>query len=249
MSRPKKFGKKRTRHENHENVIDLDQQRILTPKKSRKNKVEMIPRNVAQEDYVLQLEDDAKKIIFAVGSAGTGKTLLGTLLAVRELKAGNIEKIVLTRPAVGADGEKHGFLPGDLNAKMEPWLMPILDVFDEYFDKQEVKAMMDDGVIEVAPISFMRGRTFKNAIILADEFQNTTETQAKCVLTRVGVGSRLIVTGDLNQSDFSKNNGLLDFTNRLEQSGSDMIAVCKFNKTHVERSEIVTEVLGIYGEE
>lgn len=247
MSKPRKNSKKR---HNQENVVDLNEKRQdKVFKKSRKQTVEMIPRNVAQEDYVLNLENEDKKIIFAVGSAGTGKTLLGTLLAVRELKAGNIEKIVLTRPAVGADGEKHGFLPGDLNAKMEPWLMPILDVFDEYFEKQDVKAMMDDGVIEVAPISFMRGRTFKNAIILADEFQNTTETQAKCVLTRIGVGSRLIVTGDLNQSDFAKNNGLLDFTNRLEESGSDMIAVCRFDKSHVERSEIVTEVLGIYGEE
>ena len=238
------------RKSRHENVIDLeDKRKFTTPKRNRKQKVEIIPRNLAQEEYTIALEDDSKKIIFAVGSAGTGKTLLGTLLAIRELKAGNIERIILTRPAVGADGEKHGFLPGDLNAKMEPWLMPILDVFDEYFEKHEVKAMMEDGVIEVAPIGFMRGRTFKNAIILADEFQNTTETQAKCVLTRIGVGSRLIVTGDLNQSDFAKNNGLLDFTRRLETQGSDMIAVCRFDKSHVERSEIVSEVLGIYGEE
>lgn len=247
MSKHKGRDKKKSRHEN---VIDLDDKRkFTTPKKARKQKIEIIPRNLAQENYTINLEDDSKKIIFAVGPAGTGKTLLGTLLAVRELKAGNIEKIVLTRPAVGADGEKHGFLPGDINAKMEPWLMPILDVFDEYFDKSQIKEMMDDGVIEVAPIAFMRGRTFKNAIILADEFQNTTETQAKCVLTRIGEGSRLIVTGDLNQSDFSKANGLLDFTTRLEQAGSDSIAVCRFDRTHVERSAVVSEVLAVYGDE
>ncbi len=235
----------------NENVVEIDKQREreFTPKKARKKDVQIIPRNTAQEDYVLNLEDESKKIIFAVGPAGTGKTYMGALLAVRELLAGNIERVVITRPAVGTDGEKHGFLPGDINSKMEPWLMPILDVFNDYFTPDQVKAMMADRVIEIIPIAFMRGRSLSNCLILADEFQNTTESQAKCVLTRIGEGSRLIVTGDLNQSDFTKKNGLLDFTQRLTDTGSDMVAVCKFDKSHVERSEIVSEVLRVYGED
>lgn len=230
-----------------EKVVNITERQV--PTRRRKQDVRLVPRNIAQEDYIINLEDDDKKIVFAVGSAGTGKTLLATMMAVKELMDGNVDRIVITRPAVGTDGEKHGFLPGDINAKMEPWLMPILDVFAEYYSQFEIKAMMDDKVIEVAPIAFMRGRTFHNSIILADEFQGTTETQAKCILTRIGEGSRLFVTGDLNQSDFSKKNGLLDIINRLEGHKSKSIAVCKFNKDHVERSQIVAEILGIYGEE
>lgn len=231
------------------NVVSIDDQRNNAPRRKMKSKVEIIPRNVSQENYVLNLEDDSKKIVMAVGPAGTGKTMLGALLAVRELMAGNIERIIITRPAVGTDGEKHGFLPGGIFDKMQPWIMPILDVFGEYFTPQQIKCMIDEGVIEIVPIGFMRGRSFDNCIILADEFQNTTESQAKCVLTRVGENSRLIATGDLNQSDFANKNGLFDFMNLLENNSSKLIAVCKFGKADVERSAIVAEVLKIYDDE
>jgi phosphate starvation-inducible PhoH-like protein len=247
MSKPRKRNKN-TQAENVVHIRDVTKT-APTSRRGKKSEVSIIPRNTAQENYVINLEDDDKKVVFAVGPAGTGKSYLCTLFAIRELKAGNIEKIILTRPAVGADGEKHGFLPGNIEAKMEPWLLPILDIFEEYYEPQEIKGMMDDGTIHIAPIAFMRGRSLKNAIILADEFQNTTETQAKCVLTRVGEGSRLFVTGDLNQSDFAKRNGLLDFCTRLEANASDMISVCKFERKHVERSAIVAEVLRVYGDD
>ena len=131
-------------------------------------RVEMIPRNTAQETYVEALLE--KRMVFAVGPAGTGKTLLAVLRAIKALREQEITKIILTRPAVSVD-EKHGFLPGDLNAKMEPWTRPIFDVFEEYYGLQETKRMLDEGTIEIAPLGFMRGRTFKHAYVIADEMR------------------------------------------------------------------------------
>jgi phosphate starvation-inducible PhoH-like protein len=209
-------------------------------------KVEMIPRNTAQENYVDAL--NSKRVVFAVGPAGTGKTLLAVLKAIKSLREKEISKIILTRPAVSVD-EKHGFLPGDLNAKMEPWTRPIFDVFEEFYGLQETKKMLESGTIEIAPLGFMRGRTFKNSYVILDEAQNTTVDQMKMVLTRIGEGSSIIVTGDLKQHDrgFSQN-GLEDFLKRFPSTDSD-IAICKFERCHVERDVIVSKVLGIYGED
>lgn len=210
-------------------------------------RVEMIPRNTAQETYVDALLD--KRMVFAVGPAGTGKTLLAVLRAIKALREGEITKIILTRPAVSVD-EKHGFLPGDLNAKMEPWTRPIFDVFEEYYGLPETKRMLDEGTIEIAPLGFMRGRTFKNAYIIADEMQNATPDQTKMLLTRIGEGSSMVITGDLKQHDrgFDKN-GLKDFLERLAASNSRSMSVCVFRREHVERDPLVAEVLGIYGED
>jgi phosphate starvation-inducible PhoH-like protein len=213
---------------------------------NRYKKIEMIPRNVAQEDYVEALIE--KRMVFAVGPAGTGKTMLAVLRAIQALRNGEITKIVLTRPAVSVD-EKHGFLPGDLNAKMEPWTRPIFDVFEEYYGFAETQRMLADNIIEIAPLGFMRGRTFKHAYVLVDEAQNTTIEQMKMVLTRLGEGSSMIVTGDLKQHDrgFEKN-GLEDFLKKLPKADSD-ISVCYFSRCHVERDPIVGKILGLYGED
>lgn len=210
-------------------------------------RVEMIPRNTAQETYIEQLLE--KRMVFAVGPAGTGKTLLAVLRAIKALREGEITKIIITRPAVSVD-EKHGFLPGDLNAKMEPWTRPIFDVFEEYYGLPETKRMLDDGVIEIAPLGFMRGRTFKYAYIIADEMQNATPDQTKMLLTRIGEGSSMIITGDLKQHDrgFEKN-GLKDFLERLASCNKRSMAVCTFKREHVERDPLVAEVLEIYGED
>ena len=209
--------------------------------------VELIPRNTAQEAYVDQLY--SKRLVFAIGPAGTGKTLLAVLRAIQALRNGEIDKIILTRPAVSVD-EKHGFLPGDLNAKMEPWTRPIFDVFDEHYGPVETRKMMENGIIEIAPLGFMRGRTFKNAFIIGDEMQNATPDQMKMLLTRIGDNSMMVLTGDLRQHDrgFEKN-GLKDFIDRLSHVGSRTMAVCKFERCHVERDPLVGEVLGIYGED
>jgi len=209
-------------------------------------KVEMLPRNTAQETYVEALLE--KRMVFAVGPAGTGKTLLAVLRAIKALREQEVTRIILTRPAVSVD-EKHGFLPGDLNAKMEPWTRPIFDVFEEYYGLQETKRMLEEGIIEVAPLGFMRGRTFKHAYVILDEAQNCTPNQMTMVLTRLGEGSSIIVTGDLNQHDRGyEENGLKDFLKRFPKSDSD-IAICKFERCHVERDPLVSKVLGIYGQD
>jgi len=226
-----------------------DQQDSNVVKLGNRNykRIEIIPRNTAQEDYVEALME--KRMVFAVGPAGTGKTLLAVLRAIKALREGEITKIILTRPAVSVD-EKHGFLPGDLNAKMEPWTRPIFDVFEEYYGLPETKRMLDEGTIEIAPLGFMRGRTFKNAYVIADEMQNATPDQTKMLLTRIGEGSSMIVTGDLKQHDrgFDKN-GLKDFLDRLRLTPKSSMAICTFRREHIERDPLVSEVLEIYGED
>lgn len=214
-----------------------------------KKAVELLPRSIAQEDYCDALEAPHKHIVFAMGPAGCGKTLLATLFALKGYLDGTFERIVITRPAVSVD-EKHGFLPGDLNKKMEPWMMPILDVFNEYLHPKKVERMIEEGEIEIAPLGFMRGRTFKNAIVIGDEMQNSLPSQMKMLLTRIGENSRMIITGDLRQHDRGfETNGLKDFVDRLEARGSEGIAVCRFDNGDVERHPIIEEILGIYGED
>jgi phosphate starvation-inducible PhoH-like protein len=214
----------------------------------KKQEVSILPRNINQETYLETLKDRKKDIVFAVGPAGTGKTLLGVMMAIKEFKEKQVDKIVITRPAVSVD-EQHGFLPGTLEQKMEPWTRPIFDVFGEYFWKHEIKGMLEEDIIEISPLAYMRGRTFKNAYIIADEMQNATPSQMKMLLTRIGKGSRMVVTGDLQQADRMSSNGLLDFCNKVSPRQLQRLAVCNFDKGDVERHEVVKEVLSIYGEE
>ena len=210
-------------------------------------RVELLPRNTAQETYVEALLD--KRMVFAVGPAGTGKTLLAVLRAIQALRSQEVSKIIITRPAVSVD-EKHGFLPGTLNEKMEPWTRPIFDVFEEYYGLMETARMLEEGVIEIAPLGFMRGRTFKHSYIIADEMQNATPDQMKMLLTRIGERSHMVLTGDLRQHDrgFAQN-GLKDFLERLVGHRKDSMQVCTFGREHIERDPLVADVLEIYGEE
>lgn len=216
--------------------------------KKRENRVKILPKNLAQEDYLALLDDSSKDIIFSTGPAGTGKTMIAVLAAIRALKAGECEKIVVTRPAVSVD-EQHGFLPGTLVEKMAPWTRPIFDVFEEYYSPREIEAMIAENIIEIAPLAYMRGRTFKNAWILADEMQNATPNQMKMLLTRIGVNSRIVVTGDITQHDRGfESNGLKDIINRLTDC-STRIGAVEFDQRDVERHPAVKEVLKIYGDE
>ena len=214
----------------------------------KKNQVQILPRNKNQESYVLKLLDDQTHIVFGIGPAGTGKTLLAVQAAVKQFKEGAIDKIIVTRPAVSVD-EDLGFLPGTLEEKMAPWTRPIFDVLREYFNAREIEGMIQEGIIEIAPLAYMRGRTFKDAFILADEMQNATQSQMKMLLTRLGEGSRMAVTGDLAQADRLKDNGLIDFTNRLMDINPTHIDIVNFGHHDIERHEAVKEVLKVYGDE
>jgi phosphate starvation-inducible PhoH-like protein len=192
--------------------------------------------------------DPTKDIVFGVGPAGTGKTLLAVQVAVKLFKEGVIDKIIVTRPAVSAD-EDLGFLPGTLEQKMAPWTRPIFDVLRDYFSAKEIEGMIEERIIEIAPLAFMRGRTFKRSFILADEMQNTTHNQMKMLLTRLGEGSMMAVTGDLAQADRLKDNGLLNFMKLLESSNVSYLDIVQFEQGDIERHKAVKEVLQVYGDE
>jgi phosphate starvation-inducible PhoH-like protein len=217
---------------------------------TKKRQIALLPKTLNQETYINLLTDPSKLIVFATGPAGTGKTMLAMLAGIQALKNGDITKIVLTRPAVGVDDEQHGFLPGDLNQKMEPWTRPLFDVLLEYYDKKEVAKMLDEQVIEISPLAFMRGRTFKNAWIIADEMQNATPNQMKMLLTRLGESSKMIVTGDIQQTDRQKvDNGLLDFKSLVTSYTTCMyVAGVELTGKDIQRHPAVIEVLKIYKE-
>lgn len=216
----------------------------------QRKEVHLTPKSLKQEEYIEHLLDPTKIVVFATGPAGTGKTMLAVLAAIKAYKEGTCEKIIITRPAVGVDDEKHGFLPGDLNEKMAPWTRPIFDVMKEYYSPREIALMLEDEIIEISPLAFLRGRTFKNAWIIFDEAQNTSVNQMKMVLTRIGDNSKMVITGDLNQNDrkFAAENGLADFLDKLSQSKSKIITLVHFGNRDIMRHAVVKEVLCMYGE-
>lgn len=234
-------SKKHNHNQNFNNVVEINQ-------RNQKSQVHIVPRNKAQEAYMLKLLNEDKSIVFGVGPAGTGKTMLAVQVAVKLFKAKEIDRIVVTRPAVSAD-EDLGALPGTLEQKMAPWTRPIFDVLREYFSSREIEGMIEEGIIEIAPLAYMRGRTFKKAFIVADEMQNTTPNQMKMLLTRLGEGSYMAVTGDLEQADRSKDNGLITFLMHLEKKNPAHLDIVRFAQGDVERHPAVKEVLQMYGDE
>jgi len=244
----RKNRKQRHRHETHAEYINNNVHYL--PQAQKQKQVHIHGRNPNQKDYIQKLLDPTQTIIFATGPAGTGKTMLAVLAAVKALKDQTIDRLIITRPAVGVDDEKHGFLPGDLNAKMEPWTKPIFDIVREYYTAKQIQTMITEGIIEVSPLAFMRGRTFKNAFVIADEMQNATPSQMKMLLTRIGDDSRMVVTGDIAQTDRKEyENGLLDFQKLYDAYlNSEYISVSKFDHEDIERHPAVAEVLDIYGD-
>ena len=212
--------------------------------------IQLIPKSLNQETYIDLLQNPQRLIVFASGPAGTGKTMIAVLAALKAFRAGECSKIIITRPAVGVDDEQHGFLPGTLNQKMEPWTRPIFDIIEEYYKPQEVLRLLEEKYIEIAPLAYMRGRTFKNSWIIADEMQNATPSQMKMLLTRLGENSKMVVTGDTQQADRrAKDNGLLDFQRLIKDFDSQYIAGVEFAVKDVRRHPAVAEVLKMYGEE
>jgi phosphate starvation-inducible protein PhoH len=204
------------------------------------------PKNERQEQYAHLLKAKSKKIVVATGPAGTGKTLFATEAGVRNFLNGTYEKLIFTRPSVSVD-EDLGYLPGTLEEKMAPWVRPIYDVLYNFISPKEVSALMEEKIIEISPLGYMRGRTFKNCWIVADEMQNSTMSQMKMLLTRLGENSRLIITGDLEQYDRPNElNGLEDFLEKFKGKRSSSISSFEFQRTDIQREDVVKEVLEIY---
>uniref|UniRef100_A0A6C0HYT5 PhoH-like protein n=1 Tax=viral metagenome TaxID=1070528 RepID=A0A6C0HYT5_9ZZZZ len=207
------------------------------------------PKNMHQDQYVNMLKQKQKKIIVVAGPAGTGKTLFATEYGIRNFMLGTYERLVFTRPSVSVD-EDIGYLPGSLEDKMAPWIRPIYDILYQHMSPVEVSRCIEEKTIEIAPLGFMRGRTFKNTWIVADEMQNSTISQMKMLLTRLGENSRVVVTGDLDQHDrVGEINGLEDFLNKFRGKRSSSISSFEFEKSDIQREEVVKEVLDLYSSE
>ena len=244
MSRNRAVKAQNKRMTHTENTISFE-----SAARPQSRRIDLVPRTRNQEKLVLALQDAEQHIVVTVGPAGTGKTYLAMLAAIKALKEGECDRIIMTRPAVGVEGEQHGFLPGNLVAKMEPWTRPLLDVLREHYRPQDILAMIEDQVIEIAPLAYMRGRTFKNSWIIADEMQNATPGQAKMLMTRIGTNSRIVITGDVEQADRNHgDNGLLDLCERLQDNPVRGIAVCPLEGRDVQRHKIIGDVLKLYSD-
>jgi phosphate starvation-inducible PhoH-like protein len=212
------------------------------------------PRSNNQKSYVDNLQDWNIPIVLGIGPAGCGKTMFACLQAIHELKSGSVDKIILTRPIVPVEEEELGFLPGNLVKKMDPWTRPVFDIFSEFYQQRDIENMIHCGILEISPLAYMRGRTFKRAFIIADEMQNSTPNQMLMLTTRIGDYSKMVITGDLKQSDRSADNGLLDFMDKLNfhkqrkdyVEGALRIEMTQMEKGDVQRSPIVSQILDIY---
>jgi phosphate starvation-inducible PhoH-like protein len=206
------------------------------------------PKTENQKKYLTLLKNSDKKIVIGAGVAGTGKTLFACYEAIAQLKKGAVNKIIMTRPVVSVE-EDIGFLPGSILHKMDPWTRPIFDILLEFYSQKDIDSMIHGGTIEISPIGFMRGRTFKKAFIIADEMQNSSPNQMLMLITRIGDNSKMVITGDVNQSDRGSLNGLVEFLNKLKNSPpeySNRIGYVEFNETDVQRSPIVADILNMY---
>lgn len=204
---------------------------------------EIRAKTFRQRQYIQAIR--THDLTFCIGPAGTGKTYLAAVLAVQALLANQYERLILTRPAVEA-GERLGFLPGDLQQKIDPYLRPLYDALYELIDPEKISGLMERGIIEVAPLAYMRGRTLSNAFIILDEAQNTTPAQMKMVLTRLGFRSRMVVTGDTTQTDLPLNqqSGLAVAQRILQQV--EGIAFCQLSKADVVRHPLVQRIVAAY---
>jgi len=211
--------------------------------KVKSKKKTLTARTPNQAAYLKAIDDN--NLIFGIGPAGTGKTFLAVAKAVEMIQNGDVDRIILCRPAVEA-GESLGFLPGTMQEKVDPYLRPIYDALHDMMDPEQIAKRLADGTIEIAPLAFMRGRTLSNAFVVLDEAQNTTPTQMKMILTRIGENSRMVITGDITQTDLPKTikSGLLDAKEVLE--GIKGTAFVNFLEADVVRSRIVKEIVNAY---
>lgn len=243
-------------HDDNNNVYDL-QKRIPIQDNIHK----YIPKTDNQEKYMKYLNDPSVNIVIGIGPAGSGKTLLACYTAIQLYKKGDIQHIIITRPLVAVDEESIGYLPGNLVSKMQPWTQPIMDIFLEFFSVGEINNLIMKGIIEISPLAFMRGRTFKNSFIIADEMQNSSPNQMLMMNTRIGTNSKLVITGDLKQTDRKDINGLSDFIHKFgvfsnfhDQNTTSVFMNCSLHdiqiieltKIDIIRNPIVSKIIDIY---
>ena len=232
---------------------EIDEKIYISNKKTTSYKPSLPvyePRTENQKTYVDYLNDKNNNLIVVVGSAGTGKTMYSCLKAIELLKSKKIKKVIITRPVVSVE-EDIGFLPGTIESKMDPYMRPIFDIFTEFFSLTEWNDMIFNRVVEISPLAYMRGRTFKNSFIIADEMQNSSPNQMKMLLTRIGENSRMVITGDLSQSDKFEDNGLKDFIEKIKKYpplllNETNIRILYFNNSDIQRHKLVENVLNIY---
>lgn len=256
----RKTGALRKQDNKHSHLINLDENNTFYMNQSKtinfnqanyiiksRRTVHIKAQSENQEIYLNYLQDPTVDVVVVSGPAGTGKTYLAMLNAISKLREGEIDKILLTRPAVTVDDEKHGFLPGDLNEKMEPWVRPLLDILREYYTQKDIKHMLEEQIIEITPLAFCRGRNFRSSYIILDEAQNATPTQIKMLLTRIGFGSKIVITGDIEQTDRkTAQNGLLDIKHRLKMLDVPGLKACEFQIEDIRRHHIIEHILNLY---
>lgn len=224
-----------------EELLDLYKDEITTTHRGKPIRV----KTIGQRHYISTIRK--KDIVFGVGPAGTGKTYLAVVLAVVALKENTVKRIVLTRPAVEA-GENLGFLPGDMQEKVDPYLRPLYDALNDVLGPEQVARSIERGLIEVAPLAYMRGRTLDDSFIILDEAQNTTPEQMKMFLTRLGFGSKMVITGDITQIDLprGKTSGLIEAQHILK--GIEEIGFIHFTEQDVVRHTLVQKIITAYNE-
>lgn len=222
-----------------EELLDLFKKEIATTFRGKPIRV----KTIGQRHYVKTIRN--RDIVFGIGPAGTGKTYLAVVLAVSALKEGSVKRIVLTRPAVEA-GENLGFLPGDLQEKVDPYLRPLYDALHDVLGPEQTVKAIERGMIEIAPLAYMRGRTLDDAFIILDEAQNTTPEQMKMFLTRLGFGSKMVVTGDVTQIDLprGKSSGLIESQRILRDV--EEIGIIQFSEQDVVRHSLVQKIITAY---
>ncbi len=235
----------------HDNVISYIKQDHVERQVASKDEIliygtkgfKIVPKTNNQRTLVKTVKEN--DLVFAIGPAGTGKTYISVALAVKALKNKDVKKIIITRPAVEA-GENLGFLPGDLQEKIDPYLRPIYDALNDMIPSEKLKYYRENGVIEIAPLAYMRGRTLNNAYVLLDEAQNTTPMQIKMFLTRMGPNSKVIITGDGSQIDLPKNqnSGLVDAVKVLE--GVSGVGFVRLDDSDVVRHKLVKDIIKAY---
>jgi phosphate starvation-inducible PhoH-like protein len=204
----------------------------------------LLPKTPVQAKYLKALRSNLKPLVVATGPAGSGKTLFACQTAVEGLAAGKFKKMILTRPIVSVD-EELGFLPGNIDEKMDPWTRPMFDILQNYYSKSQIAHMVKSKTIEISPLAYMRGRTFEESFIIGDEMQNTTQNQMKMMLTRLGENSKMVITGDADQCDVPES-GLVDLIYRMSDQELEYLDHIVLSDEDIQRHPAVKEILGLY---